>query len=168
MLPDSQAGSDAGVGETIIVEDTGRGAFQVQVTTGSSTFLADEPLAKGGLGSGPNPYDLLSAALGSCAVMTMRLYAAKKQWPLQSARVKVTHYRKDAQSRDRFVKEVLLLGPLDESQRARLLEISTRCPVHLTMQRGADVETALLSGETNSHQAITRCEHARDVIDTCQ
>ena len=80
-------------GETIVVDETGKGDFQVEVKAGTSSFLMDEPVQAGGLGSGPNPYDLLSAAIGACALMTIRLYARRKQWPLERVRLKVTHHR---------------------------------------------------------------------------
>src|ERR1700722_17827293 len=131
-------------GETIVLNETGNGPFQVQAKAGSGTFLIDEPVAAGGMGSGPNPYDLLSAAIGACSLMTVRLYARRQKWPLEHVRMKVTHHRDNLKDRDRFVREIELPGPLDEAQRARLLAISLRCPVHLTMERGADIETVLL------------------------
>lgn len=117
-------------GETIVVDETGRGVFQVEVKAGTSTFLMDEPVAAGGLGSGPNPYDLLSSAIGACTLMTIRLYARRKAWPLEKVRVKVTHHRDNLQDKDRFVREIELIGSLDGTQRARLLDIAMRCPVH--------------------------------------
>src|ERR1700694_4362342 len=113
-------------GETIVVDETGKGDFQVEVKAGTSTFLMDEPVQGGGLGSGPNPYDPLSSALGACALMTIRLYARRKEWPLKRVRLKVTHHRDSLQAQDRFVREIELIGPLDEAQRARLLDISMR------------------------------------------
>src|ERR1700722_20156283 len=107
-------------GETILVNETGKGDFQVEVRAGSSSFLMDEPIQAGGLGSGPNPYDLLSAAIGSCTLMTIRLYVRRRQWPLKRVRLKVTHHRESLQTKDRFVREIELMGPLDEKQRARL------------------------------------------------
>ena len=130
-------------GETIVVDETGKGDFQVEVKAGTSSFLMDEPVQAGGLGSGPNPYDLLSAAIGACALMTIRLYARRDQWPLERVRLKVTHHRDGLQAKDRFVREIELVGPLNDPQRARLLDISMRCPVHLTMERGSIVETRL-------------------------
>jgi putative redox protein len=73
----------------------------------------DEPVQAGGLGSGPNPYDLLSAAIGSCTLMTIRLYARRKQWPLERVRLKVTHQRESLEEKDRFVREIELIGPLE-------------------------------------------------------
>lgn len=153
-------------GETIVIDETGKGAFQVQVQAGTSTFLMDEPVAAGGLGSGPNPYDLLSSAIGACTLMTIRLYARRKTWPLEKVRVKVTHHRDNLKSKDRFVREIELIGSLDDTQRARLLDIAMRCPVHLTMERGSIVDTKLV--EQSLHAApTTLCEHARDVSEAC-
>jgi len=153
-------------GETIVLDETKKGSFQVEARAGSSTFLIDEPVAAGGKGSGSNPYDLLSAAIGSCSLMTIRLYAARKNWPLERVRVKVTHHRDDLKDRDRFVREIQLIGPLDEAQRTRLLAISMRCPVHLTMERGSEVETVLMP-ETPA-VPTTLCEHARDMNEACR
>ena len=153
-------------GETIVVDETGLGAFQVEVKAGTSTFLMDEPVAAGGLGSGPNPYDLLSSAIGACTLMTIRLYARRKEWPLERVRVKVTHYRDNLQTKDHFVREIELIGPIDSEQRARFMDIAMRCPVHLTMERGSIMETKLVE-EPLEATATTLCEHARDVDEAC-
>jgi putative redox protein len=129
--------------ETVIVEETGLGTYQVEARVGSAALLIDEPASVGGLGSGPNPYDLLSAALGSCTTMTIRLYAARKAWPLTHVRVKVAHHRDALQARDTFTRDIYLEGALDEAQRAHLIDIAERCPVHLTLSRGSDVVTTL-------------------------
>ena len=129
--------------ESVLVEETGAGRFQVAVHAGGLTFLADEPIAVGGLGSGPNPYDLLGAALGACTAMTLRLYATRKAWPLARVRVRVKHIRATLETRDRFEREVIVEGDLDEAQRAKLLDIANHCPVHTTLERGADVATVL-------------------------
>jgi putative redox protein len=154
-------------GETIVVDETGKGDFQVEVRAGTSTFLMDEPAQAGGSGSGPNPYDLLSAAIGACALMTIRLYARRKEWPLDRVRLKVTHHRDGLQAKDRFVREIELVGLLDDAQRARLLEISMRCPVHLTMERGSIVETKLAEAPLQG-TPTTLCEHARDAGEACE
>src|ERR1700722_10793149 len=154
-------------GETVVIDETGVGAFQVEIHAGSSSFLVDEPIKAGGLGSGPNPYDLLSAAIGSCTLMTIRLYVRRKQWPLEHVRVKVTHHRDSLETKDRFVREIELVGPLDETQRAKLLEIAMRCPVHLTMERGSIVETELTEARVEA-KPTTMCEHARDANEACE
>ena len=133
--------------ETTIVAETGLGKYQVEARVGDAAFLIDEPVAAGGLGSGPNPYNLLSAALGACTTMTIRLYADRKGWPLSRVRVAVKHSRANLQARDAFEMDIALEGDLDEAQRARLMEIAERCPVHLTLARGSDVRNVLLPAQ---------------------
>lgn len=131
--------------EGVIAQETGRGKFQVAITAGSHHFLADEPLAIGGLASGPTPYELVAAGLAACTVMTMRLYADRVAMPLEHARVSVLHDRdKDRTPPDRFTREITLSGALEEEQRKKLLSIADRCPVDLTLVRGSDVVTELL------------------------
>jgi putative redox protein len=154
-------------GETVILEETKAGRFQVEAKAGTTSFLVDEPVAAGGTGLGPNPYDLLSAAIGSCSLMTVRLYAARKKWPLEHIRVKVTHYRDSLNTHDRFVREIQLVGPLDDVQRARLLDVSMRCPVHLTIERGSSVETVLVPSDAPAGTPTNLCEHARDMQEAC-
>lgn len=127
--------------DVVTVSETGQGRFQVQVAAPGATFLADEPVDVGGLGSGPNPYDLLASALGACTAMTIRLYAERKGWPLSQVEVRVLHA--NTGGRDRFAREVVLHGALDGERRARLLEIANRCPVHRTLERGSEIITVL-------------------------
>ncbi|HVS13657.1 MAG TPA: OsmC family protein [Thermoanaerobaculia bacterium] len=107
-------------------------------------LVADEPAdVPGGHDSGPNPYGLLLAALGACTAMTLRLYADRKDWPLEEVRVELWHGRvhlEDCEECDRKSSRIdqidvslALEGPLDDEQRARLLEIAGRCPVHRTL-----------------------------------
>ena len=125
------------------VAETRVGKFQVEVAAGGHRFLADEPLAVGGLGSGPDPFDLLSAALGACTAMTCRLYADQKGWPLQAVIVTLEHVGKSLTAKDRFIRSITFEGGLDEAQRARLLQIADHCPVHRTLSAGSDIETRL-------------------------
>jgi putative redox protein len=133
----------AGPGASVLVGETGLGRLQMVVRTGHGSFVADEPAAVGGLGSGPNPYDLLAAALGSCTAMTVRLYAERRGWPLERVKVSVAHHRASVEARDLFERTLQLEGPLDEAQRQRLLEIAEKCPVHRTLDRGSDIRTRL-------------------------
>ncbi len=134
--------------ETVIVTATEKGKYQVEAQMGGLRLLIDEPASVGGLGSGPNPYDLLSAALGACTTMTIRLYAERKGWPLTGARTSVRHSRAGLKAPDRFELDIALDGDFDEAQRARLMEIAERCPVHLTLTRGSQVRARLLPPQT--------------------
>ena len=131
--------------EATLVSETHLGKYQVEARVGDAALLIDEPVSVGGLGSGPNPYNLLSAALGSCTAMTIRLYADRKGWPLKHVEVAVRHNRAGLQARDGFAVDIKLEGELDAAQRARLLEIADKCPVHLTLARGSDVKASLLA-----------------------
>jgi putative redox protein len=111
---------------------------------GDAAILIDEPKEIGGLGSGPNPYDLIAAAVGACTTMTVRLYANHKGWPLKRIATAVRHSRAGLQAKDRFVLAITVEGELDQAQRTRLLEIVERCPVHLTLARGSEVEARLV------------------------
>ena len=115
-------------------------------------MLADEPVAYGGSNKGMSPYGFLAAGLGACTSMTIRMYARRKGWPLRHVKVDVSHNKvhaqdadqRDAPHVDRFFREITLEGPLDADQRARLLEIADKCPVHRTFERSSVVDTTLL------------------------
>lgn len=130
----------------VAATETLAGKFQLTIRSGEHMIFADEPASVGGLGSGLSPYELVSAGLAACTVMTMRLYANRKGWPLERASTTVEHMKvKDMMPPDRFTRTIVLEGPLDEEQRARILEIADRCPVDLTLVRGSDVQTQLAS-----------------------
>ncbi len=132
---------------------TATGAYRTEILARTHALVADEPKAVGGEDLGPTPYDLLAAALGACTTMTLRMYADRKQWPLEEVVVRLEHSRIHAEDEercengearlDRLDREVTLTGPLDEEQRARLLEIADRCPVHRTLSAGVLVRTEL-------------------------
>lgn len=115
-------------------------------------ILADEPLAYGGTNKGLTPYGLVSAGLGACTSMTIRMYARRKGWPLTGVSVDISHNKVHAQDAetatnnrvDRFERRIRLIGNLDADQRARLLEIADKCPVHRTLEIGAEVRTTLV------------------------
>jgi putative redox protein len=130
--------------ETVLVAETGLGKYQLEARMGDAALLIDEPLEAGGLGSGPNPYDLISAAVGACTTMTIRLYANRKGWPLTRVRAAVRHGRANLAAKDHFELAITLEGALDDAQRARLMEIAERCPVHLTLARGSEVQANLV------------------------
>jgi putative redox protein len=154
--------------ETVLVAETGIGKYQVEARMGDAALLLDEPLAAGGLGSGPNPYDLISAAVGACTTMTLRLYANRKGWPLTRVRAAVRHTRPSLEAKDQFELAITLEGDLDEAQRARLMEIAERCPVHLTLARGSDVQAKLVPGEkAEAMRPIESAGHMRCMQEAC-
>lgn len=150
--------------DAVLVTETGAGRFQVRANTGDHVLTIDEPLAFGGLSSGPNPFDLLGAALGSCTLITMRLYAERKGWPLGPLSVRVTHRKGSPAARDRF-ERLIDLADADPEQRARLAQIAERCPVHLLIERGADITTILTEQQLNAGAAEGL--HARLVEALC-
>ena len=154
--------------DTVVVTETGVRRFQLEVMAAGATFLADEPVEAGGLGSGPNPYDLLASALGGCTAMTLRLYASRKGWPLNRVTVRVLHTRAELDARDRFAREISLEGPLDASQQRRLLEIAGRCPVHRTLERGAEIVSVLAQPPVIAAPNEAGEGHMRDMVDACR
>ncbi|MFQ5631509.1 MAG: alpha/beta fold hydrolase [bacterium] len=142
----------ASVDDGVYVQ-TGRTGFQTDILANGHALLADEPVAFGGTNTGPTPYDLLLAALGACTSMTLRMYADRKQWPLESIGVKLKHSKIHANDCenceakegkiDRIERSILLSGALDTAQKQRLLEIADRCPVHRTLHSEIKVETFL-------------------------
>ena len=127
--------------------------FAQEISVGRHRLAGDEPASAGGTDTGPNPYDLLLAALGSCTSMTVALYARRKQWPLEAVTVRLRHskiHAADCEScetregrLDRIDGDVELVGPLSQEQRARLLEIANKCPVHRTLVSEIDIQTRL-------------------------
>lgn len=150
-MSDSSTGEVSVTGEgrwvTSRVAATG---FETRVHARSHDFVADEPIAVGGTDKGPTPYELLLSALGSCTAMTLRIYADRKGWPLESAAVHLRSARSHAQDCEqcetkrvdigRIERKVELDGPLTDEQRARLMSIVDRCPVKQTLERGIHVE----------------------------
>ena len=142
----------------VVVRETRHGTFQQEIIAGAHRFLADEPVAAGGLDSGPGPYDLLLAALGACTSMTLRLYADRKQLPLTRTRVRLRHsriYAADCAAcetkegmLDRIDRSISFEGELDAETRKRLLEIADKCPVHRTLTSEIDIRTSEESTQT--------------------
>jgi uncharacterized OsmC-like protein/alpha-beta hydrolase superfamily lysophospholipase len=131
-------------------EADARGFLQDVYSGSNHHTLADEPLAYGGTNRGMTPYGYMSAALGACTSMTIRMYARRKGWPLDGISVDVSHDKMHAQDSgtldkvDGFKRVITLKGKLDESQRKRLLEIADKCPVHKTLERSSEIETVLV------------------------
>lgn len=136
--------------EVIVRETRANGAYQNEVLIEGERFLADEPASVGGAGTGPDPYAWVTAGLGACTSMTIRMYAARKGWNVDRVSVSLNHDKRhledcvDCGPKDRidvFTRDILIEGDLDETQRERLLEIADRCPVHRTLEGEAVIQT---------------------------
>lgn len=122
------------------------------IRIGQHRLLSDE-LVDSGNDKGPNPYELLLASLGACTSMTLRMYAARKQWPLQGVQVRLDHSRIYAEdcaacdttegTLDQIEVEISLIGDLSESQRLRLMQIADHCPVHRTLRGEIQIHLSL-------------------------
>lgn len=140
-------------GDDRVIARTGDAGYRTEIVANGHALVADEPLSVGGTNTGPSPYELLSAALGACTTMTLRMYADRKGWPLEGVEARVHHAKvhctdcgdpENRKSRiDSFDRRLALEGPLDQDQRQRLLEIADRCPVHRTLHSDVRITTEL-------------------------
>jgi putative redox protein len=131
---------------TVTVTESGNGRYGQYITAGHHVLGADEPEAVGGTDSGPDPFELVLAGLGACTVMTIRMYADRKQIPVEKVEVRLRrrpHITAGEQLKDTFERVISLQGDLTPEQRQRLLEIAERCPVSQTLKRGSDVVSLL-------------------------
>lgn len=135
----------------VLVGETGNGKFEQSIVAGRHRYLADEPTSVGGNGSGPSPYEYLLAGLGACTSMTIRLYAELKKLPLRRVSVRLKHDKihaadcENCETKegkiDRIDREITLEGDLSAEQRAKLMEIADKCPVHRTLHGEIDIRT---------------------------
>lgn len=123
----------------VTVSDSGVTPYGMTAVARGHRWAVDEPGETGGRDSGPEPFELLCAALGACTAITVRMYAGRKGWPLERIAVAVT-YEKPTDTA-RFSIAITLEGALDAAQRERLLAIAKKCPVHQTLARGAEIVT---------------------------
>jgi len=136
-----------------IVVRTGKTGYRTEILASGHSLVADEPASSGGTDMGPDPYDYLVAALGSCTSITIRMYADRKGWPLESIVVRLKHRKIHAEDCeecetktgkiDLIEREIELTGSLGNEQRRRLLEIADKCPVHRTLHSEVVVRTKL-------------------------
>lgn len=139
-----------GDGADVVVRGSAAG-FAQEIFAGPHRLSADEPQAVGGTDTGPSPYDLLLAALGSCTSMTVAMYARRKGWPLEQVTVRLHHSKiyasdcADCETKegkiDRIERDIQFEGALTSEQRSTLREIANRCPVHRTLTSEIDIRT---------------------------
>ena len=121
----------------------GREHYRTELTATGHTLLADEPEELGGQHTGPSPGQLLMMSLASCTAITLRMYADRKQWPLERVHVEVDFRKEDGKTI--FEREVQLNGALDEEQRQRLMQIANACPIHKLLTGPMEINTSLKS-----------------------
>ena len=141
-----------------VVVRGGTGSFQQEVIAGKHRLVADEPVSVGGGDTGPDPYDYLLAALGTCTSMTIGLYARRNRLPLENVTVSLSHSRiyaadcEDCETKDgmldRIDVEVELTGSLTPEQHAKLMRVAAKCPVHRTLT--SEINIQLRSAEKPS------------------
>jgi putative redox protein len=137
---------------SVVVRATGSG-FAQEIVAGQHRLKADEPVTSGGTDTDPTPYQLLLAALGACASLTLGMYARRKNWPLEGIVVRLSHSKIHAEDclecqteagmLDRIECELELKGSLTPEQRLRLFEIAEKCPVHRTLTSEIEIRSSL-------------------------
>jgi uncharacterized OsmC-like protein len=136
-----------------VMTRTSAAGYTTEASSGYHRFMVDEPLSDGGNDKGPNPYDLILAALGACTGITIEMYSKRNNYPLTHVTVYLNHNRRHAEDcekceaadirLDTIERVIELEGPLTEDQQNRLLEIAVKCPVSKSLQMGMKVETRL-------------------------
>lgn len=127
--------------------------YKTTMTAGRHELISDEPISVGGEDMGPDPYDYLLMSLGSCTVITLKMYADRKKWPVDDIYVEMLHHKSHAEDCsdcdnpktkiDKIEKEIIIKGDLEKDQLQRLMEISKKCPVHKTLLSEIDIETSI-------------------------
>lgn len=140
------AGLQAGLTEgAMLVTDSGQAPWGQVLLSRDQILFADEPVAMGGQNTGPSPTDLVLMALGGCTAITLRMYAVRKEWVIDRIAVRLRYETTDAGNADfkRIERIIEIDGPLDAEQRARLMEIAGKCPVHQMLTGNVAVRSEL-------------------------
>ena len=130
--------------DAVIVKERAGGKYTQDVNTPRHHFFADEPTSYGSADIGPAPYELLCASLGACTSITLRMYAERKKWDVENIAVRVTHKKiqiSELPPKDVFTREITITGDVDDAQRARMIVIANKCPVHKTLEASSEIET---------------------------
>ncbi len=124
-------------------------SYTTQLQARHHQWIGDEPIELGGEDKGMTPEEMICGALATCTAITLKMYASRKEWPLDNVEVKVQHTsakkRIDAEGveSDLYIRHVSLKGDLSEDQKVRLIQIANKCPVHKTLSHASDIDTRL-------------------------
>ena len=152
-IPEEMRKVDEAADDNRVVVRTGKQGYRTEILASGHAVVADEPVSLGGTDTGPTPYDLLVSGLGSCTSITLRMYADRKGWPVDEIIVRLRHAKVHMEDGadgnegslkiDQIEREIELVGDLDDAQRARLLSMADRCPVHRTLESDIQIVTSL-------------------------
>lgn len=135
----------ADAGEVLVAKAKaviGAANYATEIAAGRHKVTADEPAALGGGGTGPAPFDLLLSSLGACTAITLKMYAGRKQWPIEEIGVDLRYFKTGETAR--IERKLSLKGALSDEQRARMADIAERTPVTLALKGGVGIETELV------------------------
>ena len=127
-----------------------RTSYETHLSTGSQVVVVDEPVDVGGQDRGMQPGELMAGSLAACIVITLRMYADRKGWPLDSIVAQVDYSSDPDTKRSLFTTQLILNGNLNETQRARLLDMADRCPIHRMLENPVDFETTLVDIQSST------------------
>ncbi len=127
----------------IVTASTGKDKYKTEIKTKNHSIVSDEPLDVGGKDLGLKPGELFAASLASCTGITLRMYADRKGWNLEETMIDVTVESNTAEKNSKINMSIRLFGNLDETQRARLLEIANNCPIHRMLENPIVMQTVL-------------------------
>ncbi|MDR5819822.1 OsmC family protein [Caballeronia sp. LZ043] len=125
----------------VVTAEIGATDFHVRLADGSHDWSADEPVSLGGGDTAPDPHSLLLGSLGACTSITLKMYAKRKEWPLEAVHVELSV--ESAAAGTRIDRRIALTGPLSDEQRERLLQIANACPIHKVLSGPIHIDSAL-------------------------
>jgi putative redox protein len=135
------------MGNKVTVKERAGGIYTQDVWARDHHLYADEPESLGGADLGPSPFEYVLAGLGACTTITLRMYAERKNWPVTHLAVDVSHKKSGFgtdEMKNVFVRKITIEGDLDDKQRARMMQIADKCPVHKVLAHANEIRTSLV------------------------
>ena len=126
-----------------ITAHTGNELYKTEIRSETNFIVSDEPESSGGKDLGFSPKELLAASLASCTGITLRMYANRKGWDLTDIKVEITFDTDSVDNKFKIIRNIILSGSLDDSQKARLLNIADKCPIHKIITNTIEITTEL-------------------------